>query len=561
MKSTLFFFITFSFIFINLTASFANKDSLWTIWEDESQVDTVRLDALYNLTAKYYYLNKPDSAVILFNKYLDYAEAIEQDERIALGLRLVGASYQMSGNNELSLSYFQKAYDKSLEVGNMDGAVKSLLNMNIVYNSLGKWKEVVESSEKLLPKLEATQDWENISTLNSTLFNIYSDRGLHEEALKIALENYDLIPRIDESYHLTIIRDLGRCYDEVGEFNQAKKYYLKTLALAEKRGENTYVLSTLEMLLDFSTSEGDTSNVADYILKGERLASALKGSQSAITWKYELGDYYMTNGMYRKAESLFETAITSAKLSNIVYLIPYLEHAIGMNALKMSNFEKATENCKKSYDSSKNQLQNEKMTQLNCDCLHKAYKALGQATKALPYLEESYALRDSLFNEETTKATTRLTMQYEFDQEKQETDLLYQAELQRQSFIQYGLLGGLSLLALLAFVIYRNYRNTAKTKQVIEAQKNELEELNATKDRLFAIIGHDLRKPSIAFRGIGKKVDYLLEEQDYDTLGNLSQTLEKAAFSLNNLLDNLLNWALQQRNVLPYQPQVIDVAK
>jgi signal transduction histidine kinase len=70
-----------------------------------------------------------------------------------------------------------------------------------------------------------------------------------------------------------------------------------------------------------------------------------------------------------------------------------------------------------------------------------------------------------------------------------------------------------------------------------------------------------LRKPSLAFRGIGKKIDYLLQKQDFDTLSKLSQALEQAAFSLNALLDNLLNWALQQRNVLPYQPVPINIAQ
>ncbi|MEM1328313.1 MAG: HAMP domain-containing sensor histidine kinase [Bacteroidota bacterium] len=93
----------------------------------------------------------------------------------------------------------------------------------------------------------------------------------------------------------------------------------------------------------------------------------------------------------------------------------------------------------------------------------------------------------------------------------------------------------------------------------IRQKENQLAELNATKDRLFAIIGHDLCKPSLAFRGIGKKVDYLLKKEDYSTLSQLTISLEKAAFSLNNLLDNLLNWALQQRNVLPYRPQPINV--
>ena len=50
--------------------------------------------------------------------------------------------------------------------------------------------------------------------------------------------------------------------------------------------------------------------------------------------------------------------------------------------------------------------------------------------------------------------------------------------------------------------------NKLEQKQ-IESQKQKLEQLNHTKDRLFAIIGHDLRKPSLAFRGIAKKWHHL----------------------------------------------------
>lgn len=86
-----------------------------------------------------------------------------------------------------------------------------------------------------------------------------------------------------------------------------------------------------------------------------------------------------------------------------------------------------------------------------------------------------------------------------------------------------------------------------------------LEAANAAKDRLFAIISHDLRKPALAFRGISKKVKFLIQQQEFETLDRYGIALEKAAFSLNNLLDNLLNWALQQRKVAPYRPIPIDV--
>ncbi|MEN0051960.1 MAG: hypothetical protein AAF806_33145, partial [Bacteroidota bacterium] len=459
------------FLFFSFNISLANKDSLWTIWEDESQVDTVRLDALYNFTANHFLYNDPDSAIALFKTYLDFAEAIENDKEIAFGLRLVGAAYQVSGDNEICLDYYDKSYKKSLEVGDMDGAIKSLLNKDMIYDRLGKWREVIENSEQLLPQLKANQDWGNVAILNGNLYGVYSEKGLLEEALKIALENYELIPKLDRQYHYEKVRDLARAYGEINELELAKKYNIEALAIAKELGENTSILGSIQDLLNISMNQNDTTQITDYVQEGEQIAASLEGLQSWITWKYELGDYYMTSGMHQEAETAFTMALAAAQSKNMAFLMPYLEHAIGMNALKMSNFEKAAENCGKSYDSSKNQLQSQKMTQANCNCLHKAYKALGQTEKALPYLEESYALRDSLFNEETTKATTRLTMQYEFDQEKQATDLLYQAERQRQRLIQYGLLGGLILLALLAVVIYRNYRNTAKTKQLIEAQK------------------------------------------------------------------------------------------
>lgn len=90
-------------------------------------------------------------------------------------------------------------------------------------------------------------------------------------------------------------------------------------------------------------------------------------------------------------------------------------------------------------------------------------------------------------------------------------------------------------------------------------KEHKLSELNTTKDRLFAIIGHDLRKPALAFRGVSSKVNYLIRRGDYDTLRQFGAQMEKAAFSLNSLLDNLLNWALQQRGILAYEPQIVPV--
>ncbi|MFK7934455.1 MAG: ATP-binding protein [Saprospiraceae bacterium] len=97
---------------------------------------------------------------------------------------------------------------------------------------------------------------------------------------------------------------------------------------------------------------------------------------------------------------------------------------------------------------------------------------------------------------------------------------------------------------------------------VTELRHNQelLKYSNQTKDQLFAIIGHDLRKPTLAFRGISSKINHLLARDDFRSLQQLGKHWESAANSLNHLVDNLLKWAMQQRNIMPYTPERIELS-
>lgn len=95
----------------------------------------------------------------------------------------------------------------------------------------------------------------------------------------------------------------------------------------------------------------------------------------------------------------------------------------------------------------------------------------------------------------------------------------------------------------------------------LKATQDQLSEQNYVKDRIFGVLGHDLRKPAISFQGIAKKVNYLLEKKDYKRLLGLGKNIEENAVSLVKLTDNLLQWALAQRNVVPYQPMYIDLSE
>lgn len=76
-------------------------------------------------------------------------------------------------------------------------------------------------------------------------------------------------------------------------------------------------------------------------------------------------------------------------------------------------------------------------------------------------------------------------------------------------------------------------------------EKNEeLIKVNAYKDRLFSIIGHDLRNPIGTLKGVLELFDRgLINTEDVKRIG---KEIQKSLGSIMSMLDNLLMWALQE---------------
>ncbi len=81
---------------------------------------------------------------------------------------------------------------------------------------------------------------------------------------------------------------------------------------------------------------------------------------------------------------------------------------------------------------------------------------------------------------------------------------------------------------------------------------NDLKEANATKNRFFSIIAHDLKSPFNSLIGFS---DILLTETDItkDEQHKYINIIHDSALKTYNLLENLLNWSMSQQNQLKFQ--------
>ncbi|MBP8239350.1 MAG: HAMP domain-containing histidine kinase, partial [Saprospiraceae bacterium] len=189
--------------------------------------------------------------------------------------------------------------------------------------------------------------------------------------------------------------------------------------------------------------------------------------------------------------------------------------------------------------------------------LYQAHKDVGDYQAALQYYEQHKQLSDTLYNVEKVKAEAKQLKDFEFKLEKETIAIEQQAredKLKAKARQNAMIAGFIGLLALVSVAFFVNLR---RQQARISTQNEELKQLNSTKDRIFAIIGHDMRKPALAFRGMTQKINYLLQKQDYPRLTAIGNQLEETAYSLTAVTDNLLNWALLQKNIAGYQPQPV----
>jgi two-component system sensor histidine kinase ChiS len=93
----------------------------------------------------------------------------------------------------------------------------------------------------------------------------------------------------------------------------------------------------------------------------------------------------------------------------------------------------------------------------------------------------------------------------------------------------------------------------------LKNSEKELRELNATKDKFFSIISHDLRNHLTALLGFSDMLNRSFKKFDDEKKHKYTRSIDQAAKDLYDLLENLLQWARTQTDVLECKPRTFDL--
>lgn len=467
-----------------------------------------------------------------------------------------GTLYHYQNNVDSASYHYTKSVARYTELDDTLGLLRPMYNHAALLASNGQVSEAKRMLYRIKNIQERRKAWEDANYTYGMLVELLYREGNYAEAMGYAEKQYIYAHALKDT--LQIMQTLtifGRLVKDSDDPAASIPYLEKALAMAKKGGILQNQLRNNQLLGDayLAMKQYDKAEAyykASLDLEDEHQAHGLASGSAA-----GLGQVYYYAGRLQEAKYWIQKALLDIK-NNPNDSEQSLCHAV------LAKIHLAEKQPQLAIASAKEAIATMEDTYTNWaleinNILYNASKALGNYQAALQYHEQYKQLSDTLYNVEKVKAEAKQLKDFEFKLEKETIAVEQQAREDqlkakaRQNALIAGFIGLLALVSLAFFV------NLRRQQTRIRAQNEELTRLNATKDRIFAIIGHDMRKPALAFRGMTQKINYLLQKQDYPRLTALGNQLEETAYSLNAVSDNLLNWALLQKDIAGYQPQPV----
>ncbi len=110
-------------------------------------------------------------------------------------------------------------------------------------------------------------------------------------------------------------------------------------------------------------------------------------------------------------------------------------------------------------------------------------------------------------------------------------------------------------------IIAKNAHDLVELSNKLAKSEIKLKNINASKDRFFSIISHDLKNSFFSVMSLSKKLADPNSNEDNEQKAYMANLLYDNSKKLYSFLENLLTWARVQRGETIYEPDVVNFKK
>lgn len=421
--------------------------------------------------------------------------------------------------------------------GDLSAQSRALENIGWIYYRQGQWQKSFEFSEKAYGLAINADDKLQAARLMNNMGALYYEQQDYLMAIDQFKKGYELATQVNDlATRIRSLNNVALNFTHLNQFDSAMNYARRSIQMNENAG-SPYLTSFAHRVT---------------------------------------GDVYLAKGKYDSAQVIYTQSLEMAREQGIKSFEAGVLHRLGNAYLLDGELNKAEEILLYSVDLCEEYKFLDELSKSH-RYLAKLYEQKGNIKDAYFHQSQFLVLNDSLLSKSNRDRLALLQNMFQSNLKESELELLkaqnenqaYRLETSRRYNIGFAIAAALiGVLGIRLYFMNKNIRsfNTNLLAQqrkieeqnlVLENQSIQLKGMNETKNKLFSILGHDLRGPIAQVKSV---VDMLLaghlEKEEFD---ELLHVLNKDIDSVNFTLNNTLKWSMAQMEGFNVNPSTFDL--
>jgi pentatricopeptide repeat protein len=570
---------------------------------------------ILNDLSKLYWNYSLDSSFYYANEALSLAHIVQDKKGLSDSYNRIANVYYFQGLYDKSMEFYQKSLTARKQTDDYVGIASIYNNMAVLYSNQGEFEKALEFYNEALNLSISINDSFNMASYYSSIAGTYVNLENFRKALEYYFKSLEITKELGEEQALArLYRSIGNVYSEISSYDMALNYFLDALEIYKKNNdqpglsamynnigiiyqnfkENEKALVYYQKSLDIEISEnneegqstgynnigtvydeiGNKTKALEYYNKALEINKKYDNQEGISIALNNIGLIHLDLGDYTKAYNFLIQSNDIIKKRNDTYDLANNNNNLAKLYLRQKKYEQAKNHLSLSIDLSK-QVDAKDLLVEAYDFLYIIYTEENNYQKALEYYKMYSEMNDSIFSKDANNRIAEMKIKYETENIESENELLrknneiHVLQIKRQKNLQRYWVAFTVLILALTILGFSQVRLKKRTNNLLESKNNQLKdannklssseqnlkELNATKDKFFSIIAHDLKNPFQALLGFSETLYTRHHELSDKEVKEYSKIIYESSQNLFNLLGNLLQWSKSQLGSIKLSPE------
>jgi tetratricopeptide (TPR) repeat protein len=270
--------------------------------------------------------------------------------------------YYHCGNKKKALQYLTKAADIAKKEYSNEEAIRFyghaleceedsyerieiFKNQGDIYGLIGDYEKSIESYENSLQLAEGAR---SSSEIKAKLGEIYGKMGKYDKSMTCALEALELVKGEDSTEEALALIGIGRVHWFKGEYDEALRYFEKSLEIKEKIGDSEGMALSLINIGTTYFRRGDFDEALEHLERSLHIGKKIDAEGCIASCflnigniRANLGEYDEAIEYYDRSLMIYERIGALSAVATLLNNIAIIHQDRGEYALGLESYEKS----------------------------------------------------------------------------------------------------------------------------------------------------------------------------------------------------------------------------